>query len=215
MKPEGKGIGIYIDLIGSREIQSRNDMELRINALKDFVNNNEDYGIFDIWKGLDEFMIISPDWDFAVRSVIKVQEVLHPYECRFVLTPFNNIKYGTPIHEMDNPSFVLLSEGMTKLKKTGLNVEIITPGNEVLFQSVAIILNAIILLKNPFTINQMQVYCLYKTGISQKEIAGRLGKTQQYISDTLNRIKFENLSTLEDKLNQIVNHGINQRNPGQ
>ena len=65
------------------------------------------------------------------------------------------------------------------------------------------------MIKNSFTANQMEVYRMYKTGISQKEIAAQLNKSQQYVSDTLNRIKFENLNTLEDKLNLII-HGINE-----
>jgi hypothetical protein len=212
MSTEGKGIGIYIDIIGSRRIQSRNDIEFHVNALKEFISKNEEYGIFDIWKGLDEFIIISPDWEYAVKSVIKVQEILHPYGQRFVLTPFETVDYTKSIHEMDNKSFVLVSEGMTRLKKAGLLVEIITTADELLLESVSVILNAIFLLKNSFTLNQMEVYCLYKSGMAQKEIAARLNKSQQHISDTLGRIKFEFLRTLEDRLTQIVTDGINKGN---
>jgi hypothetical protein len=215
MKTQGKGIGIYIDIIGSRRIQSRNDLEFHVNALKDFILKNEEFGIFDIWKGLDEFILISPDWEFAINSVIKVQEILHPYGQRFVLTPFETVDYTKSIHEMDNKSFVLLSDRMTRLKKTGLLVDITAYGDELLLESVSVILNAIFLLKNSFTLNQMNIYCLYKSGIAQKEIAAQLNKSQQHISDTLNRIKFDYLNTLEDRLNQIVIHGINKGNPVQ
>jgi len=209
MKDTGSGVVIYIDIIGSRKITSKTDMELHVSTMRDFMSKNSEYGIFDIWKGLDEYMIISPDWLFAIQTILKVQEILHPYGQRFVLTTIGNVDFSKPIHEMDDKAFVLLSDGMTKLKKTGLYVDIITPGNDLLLDSLNVILNALIMIKNSFTANQMEVYRMYRTGISQKEIAGQINKSQQYVSDTLNRIKFENLNMLEDKLNHII-HGINE-----
>ena len=184
-------------------------MELHVSNMIDFMSKNGEYGVFDIWKGLDEYMIISPGWELAIHTVLKVQEILHPYGQRFVLTTIGNVDFSKPIHEMDNKAFGLLSDGMTKLKKTGLYLDIITPGKDLLLDSINIILNALIMIKNSFTANQMEVYRMYKTGISQKEIAAQVNKSQQYVSDTLNRIKFENLNTLEDKLNLII-HGINE-----
>jgi hypothetical protein len=210
MKNSGSGVVIYIDIIGSRKIKSKTDMELHVNNMRDFMSKNAEYGIFDVWKGLDEYMIISPDWAFATNAVLKVQEILHPYGQRFILTTFENVDFSKPIHEMDNKAFVLLSDGMIKLKKTGLYVDIITNGSDSLLDSLNVSLNALLMIKNSFTANQMEIYSLYKTGVSQKEIAGQLKKSQQYVSDTLNRIKFENLNTLEDKLNQIIIHGINE-----
>ena len=209
MKDTGSGVVIYIDIIGSRKITSKTDMELHVSTMRDFMSKNSEYGIFDIWKGLDEYMIISPDWLFAIQTILKVQEILHPYRQRFVLTTIGNVDFSKPIHEMDDKAFVLLSDGMTKLKKTGLYVDIITPGKDLLLDSLNVILNALIIIKNSFTANQMDVYRMYKTGISQKEIAAQINKSQQYVSDTLNRIKFENLNMLEDKLNHII-HGINE-----
>ncbi len=209
MKDTGSGVVIYIDIIGSRKITSKTDMELQVSNMMDFMSKNGEYGVFDIWKGLDEYMIISPDWELAIHTVLKVQEILHPYGQRFVLTTIGNVDFSKPIHEMDNKVFVLLSDGMIKLKKTGLYLDIITPGKDLLLDSINIILNALIMIKNSFTANQMEVYRMYKTGISQKEIAAQLNKSQQNVSDTLNRIKFENLNTLEDKLNLII-HGINE-----
>ena len=209
MKDTGSGVVIYIDIIGSRKITSKTDMELHVSNMIDFMSKNGEYGVFDIWKGLDEYMIISPDWELAIHTVLKVQEILHPYGQRFVLTTIGNVDLSKPIHEMDDKAFVLLSDGMTKLKKTGLYLDIITPGKDLLLDSINIILNALIMIKNSFTANQMEVYRMYKTGISQKEIAAQVNKSQQYVSDTLNRIKFENLNTLEDKLNLII-HGINE-----
>lgn len=209
MKDTGSGVVIYIDIIGSRKITSKTDMKLHVNNMMDFMSKNGEYGVFDIWKGLDEYMIISPDWELAIHTVLKVQEILHPYGQRFVVTAIGNVDFSKPIHEMDDKAFALLSDGMTKLKKTGLYVDIITPGKDLLLDSVNVILNALIMIKNSFTANQMGIYRMYKTGISQKEIAAQLNKSQQYVSDSLNRIKFENLNTLEDKLNLII-HGINE-----
>ena len=166
------GVGIYIDVIDSRKIQSRNDLEFQVNNLKEFFRENEEYGIFDIWKGLDEFMIISPDWEFAVKAVLKVQELLHPFEQRFVLTGFDNVETDKPIHEMDNKEFVTLADGMISLKKNKLYVEIVAKEYSGLLDSVSIILNALITLKNLFTPSQMDIYRQNKAGKSQKELAG-------------------------------------------
>ena len=206
------GVGIYIDVIDSRKIQSRNDLESQVNDLKEFFRENEEYGIFDIWKGLDEFMIISPDWEFAVKAVLKVQELLHPFEQRFVLTGFDNVETDKPIHEMDNKEFVTLADGMISLKKNKLYVEIVAKEYSGLLDSVSIILNALITLKNLFTQSQMDIYRQNKAGKSQKELAGTIKKSQQYVSKTLNGIKAANLDVLEEKLYKVINYGIDKRN---
>lgn len=206
------GVGIYIDVIDSRKIQSRNDLEFQVNNLKEFFRENEEYGIFDIWKGLDEFMIISPDWEFAVKAVLKVQELLHPFEQRFVLTGFDNVETDKPIHEMDNKEFVTLADGMISLKKNKLYVEIVAKEYSGLLDSVSIILNALITLKNLFTQSQMDIYRQNKAGKSQKELAGTIKKSQQYVSKTLNGIKAANLDVLEEKLYKVINYGIDKRN---
>ena len=212
MSNSTNGVGIYIDVIDSRKIQSRNELELQVNKLKEFFRNNEAYGIFDIWKGLDEFMIISPDWEFAVKAVLKVQELLHPFEQRFVLTGFDNVEIDKPIHEMDNKEFVMLADGMISLKKNKLYVEIVAKEYSGLLDSVSIILNALITLKNLFTPSQMDIYRQNKAGKSQKELAGTIKKSQQYVSKTLNGIKATNLDVLEEKLYKVINYGIDKRN---
>ncbi|BBE17324.1 hypothetical protein AQPE_1473 [Aquipluma nitroreducens] len=212
MSNSTSGVGIYIDVIDSRKIQSRNNLEFQVNNLKEFFRENEEYGIFDIWKGLDEFMIISPDWEFAVKTVIKVQELLHPFEQRFVLTGFDNVETDKPIHEMDNKEFVMLADGMISLKKNKLYVEIVAKEYSGLLDSVSIILNALITLKNLFTPSQMDIYRQNKAGKSQKELAGTIKKSQQYISKTLNGIKAANLDVLEEKLYKVINYGIDKRN---
>jgi len=206
------GVGIYIDVIDSRKIQSRSDLEFRINNLRNFFGENKEYGIFAIWKGLDEFMIISPNWEFAVKTVIKVQELLHPYEQRFVLTGFENVYSNRPVHEMDNKEFAALADGMIRLKKTKLYVEIISEGRSILLDSVSIILNAFISMRSVFTRSQMEIYNQNKAGKSQIEIAREINKSQQYVSKTLNGIKAENLEVLEEKLYRIIAYGIDQRN---
>lgn len=212
MSNSASGVGIYIDVIDSRKIQSRNDLELQVNNLKEFFRSNEEYGIFDIWKGLDEFMIISPDWEFAVKTVIKVQELLHPFEQRFVLTGFDHVEIDKPVHEMDNKEFASLADGMISLKKNKLYVETITNEHSILLDSISIILNALISLKSLFTRSQMDIYRQNKSGKPQKEIARQINKSQQYVSKTLNGIKAENLDLLEEKLYKVIAYGINKGN---
>jgi hypothetical protein len=207
-----RGVGIYIDVVDSRKIETRDDLEFQINNLKDFFSRNVEYGIFDIWKGLDEFMIISPNWEFAVKSVLKVQELLHPYEQRFVLTGFEDVDTNKPVHEMDNKEFVILSDGMISLKKSKLYVAIIDEIQPVLLESVSIILNALIAMKSSLTRSQMDIYCQNKAGISQVEIARQANKSQQYISKTLRVIKAENLVVFEEKLSKIIAYGIDKGN---
>lgn len=207
-----KGVGIYIDVIDSRKIQSRDDLEFKINQLRNFFSENKEYGIFSIWKGLDEFMIIAPNWGFAAKAVIKVQELLHPYEQRFVLTGFEDVYTDRPVHEMDNKEFTLLADGMIRLKKTKLFVEVISEGLAILLDSVSIILNAFISMRSVFTRSQMEIYSQNKAGKSQVEIAREINKSQQYVSKTLNGIKSENLGLMEEKLYRIIAYGIDQGN---
>lgn len=207
-----KGVGIYIDVIDSRKIQSRDDLEFKINQLRNFFSENKEYGIFSIWKGLDEFMIIAPNWEFAAKAVIKVQELLHPYEQRFVLTGFEDVYTDRPVHEMDNKEFALLADGMIRLKKTKLYVEIILDDQAILLDSVSIILNALISMRSVFTRSQMEIYSQNKAGKSQVEIAREINKSQQYVSKTLNGIKSENLGLMEEKLYRIIAYGIDQGN---
>lgn len=207
-----KGVGIYIDVIDSRKIQSRDDLEFKINQLRNFFSENKEYGIFSIWKGLDEFMIIAPNWEFAAKAVIKVQELLHPYEQRFVLTGFEDVYTDRPVHEMDNKEFALLADGMIRLKKTKLYLEIILDDQAILLDSVSIILNALISMRSVFTRSQMEIYSQNKAGKSQVEIAREINKSQQYVSKTLNGINAENLGLMEEKLYRIIAYGIDQGN---
>lgn len=210
MSNSRSGVGIYIDVIGSRKIESRDDLEFHVNNLKDFFSRNAEYGIFAIWKGLDEFMVISPNWEFAVKTVIKVQELLHSHEQRFVLTGFEDVNIDKPVHEMDNKEFAVLADGMIRLKKTELYVEIITKENSVLLDSVSIILNALVSMKSSLTRSQMDIYRQNKAGISQTEIALQNYKSQQYVSKTLKGINAENLNVLEERLYKIVAYGIDK-----
>lgn len=212
MSGGNSGVGIYIDVIDSRKIAVKDDLEFQINNLKDFFSCNKEYGIFEIWKGLDEFMIISPNWEFAAKAVLKVQELLHPYEQRFVLTGFEDVDTNKPVHEMNNKEFVTLSDGMIRLKKTKLYVAIVGGAETVLLESVTIILNALIAMKSSLTRSQMAIYCQNKAGISQVEIARQANKSQQYISKTLRVIKAENMVVFEEKLYKIIAHGIDQGN---
>lgn len=207
-----KGVGIYIDVIDSRKIQSRDDLEFKINQLRNFFSENKEFGIFSIWKGLDEFMIIAPNWEFAAKAVIKVQELLHPHEQRFVLTGFEDVYTDRAVHEMDNKEFALLADGMIRLKKTKLYVEIILDDQAILLDSVSIILNALISMRSVFTRSQMEIYSQNKAGKSQVEIAREINKSQQYVSKTLNGIKSENLGLMEEKLYRIIAYGIDQGN---
>lgn len=212
MDDSHSGVGIYIDVIDSRKIRSRDDLEFKINQLRNFFSENKEYGIFSIWKGLDEFMIIAPNWEFAAKAVIKVQELLHPYEQRFVLTGFEDVYTDRPVHEMDNKEFALLADGMIRLKKTKLFVEVISEGRAILLDSVSIILNALISMRSVFTRSQMEIYSQNKAGKSQVEIAREINKSQQYVSKTLNGIKSENLGLMEEKLYRIIAYGIDQGN---
>ena len=113
---------------------------------------------------------------------------------------------------MDNKEFVTLADGMISLKKNKLYVEIATKEYSGLLDSVSIILNALITLKNLFTPSQMDIYRQNKAGKSQKELAGTIKKSQQYVSKTLNGIKAANLDVLEEKLYKVINYGIDKRN---
>lgn len=212
MSRDKGGVGIYTDVIDSRKIAIKDDLEFRINNLKDFFSRNVEYGIFTIWKGLDEFMIISPNWEFAAKAVLKVQELLHPFEQRFVLTGFEDVDTNKPVHEMNNKEFVMLSDGMIRLKKTKLYVGIVGEEQTVLLDSVSIILNALISMKSSLTRSQMDIYCQNRAGISQIETARQTHKSQQYVSKTLHVIKAENLVVFEEKLYKIIAYGIDKGN---
>jgi predicted DNA-binding protein YlxM (UPF0122 family) len=202
-------IGIYSDIIGSRKITDREELEVHTRSIRAFLER-QDKLAFGIWKGLDEYMIIAPGWESAVRIILSIQEISHPYRQRFVMTPFPDPDYSKPVNEMDHPAFGFLSDEMTRLKKTSLVTRIVTQEQNLLLESVSVSLNAIFTLKNDFTARQMEVYCLYKSGLPQKEIAEKLNKSQQYVSQTLNTINFDILNPLEQQLLQILSHGTNQ-----
>lgn len=205
------GVGIYIDIIHSRKITERGELDRCLNGLKSFYNQFPEYGIFAVWKGLDEFMIMSPSWEQAIKSVIIVQEFLHPYEQRFVVAGFEQVDWNKSIHEMDHKEFGYLSDGMNELKKSKLYLSIHEEAQDELVNSVSIALNAILYIKNGYSVNQMEIYRQYKTQANQMEIAGRIGKSQQYVSKTLESIKAENINNWEKRLDKITAHGIDKR----
>lgn len=197
------GILIYGNRVASSGIAAESDLHGRLSLLEAQFSGETGDANFTIWKGLNEIMLFAGNWNYAMSSILLMQEMLHPFKYRYEVMPIQDIEKGKPIHELTNTEFAVLSDRMARLRETDLLINMEDENNGKLIETSGLVLNLLLLRKGEFTTNQMQQYRLHKKGLNQKEIAKELSVSQQSVSKTLNQIQFKSIATIEERLINI------------
>ena len=197
------------DVISSRRISDRDKFQNKFEEILKKINTayvEDIVADFKILKGIDEFGGVLSTMSNIYKIINEISEQLHPNMTRFVLI-FDYIDAGMEtfdISKMDGPAFHKASDTMSTLKKSKLMFEM-SVSDKIIDTAITGQINLILLTKKNWSLKQHQIVREYKSTNNQKDVAKKLGVTQQAVSKTLNKVMWKEIFLIEEKLNYIIN----------
>jgi hypothetical protein len=160
---------------------------------------------FTVYSG-DSFGAVCTDISSAAGIILSMQEVQKYYKSRYVLIE-DEISYG-----IDKKSFLTLvgpalwksEEKLNFIKKRKM-LFIADLDNNFLSLTVNTIMNLILSVKNDWNEQEWIVYRSYNEEVKQKDLAGKLGITQQYVSKIIKQSRLRLIKESEENLTHIIN----------
>lgn len=201
---------VYFDIVNSRLITNRKLMELKLNKVKLYINklqsaNPENIIKIEVWKGIDELLLMSESIEKLLEAILNIQQIMHPYHFRLVVSYTQIKNTQNEIRSMDSKVFAQLSDAMIRLKELPANVYTLFSEKDFVYKLLFLNLEALMFIKSSFTDKQMNIYKLYTQGLNQQKIALKMKVSQQYVSLVLKRIKFNAVNNIECKLLNSAN----------
>lgn len=192
MKKQSLACVLLSDVVASRKIKDRKKFEKVLNdALEEAAKRFSD--VFDlplkVWKGLDETAaVVSKPW-LLYEVIDLISRRIAPQKMRFVVVKGKVDVWPKDgdVARADGEAFHKAAALMLDLKKEGLPFTCST-GNEEKDKAWKMGLNLLLLVKKPWTVQQLKVFEKYKETGAQEEVAKDLKITQQAISKTLKSI---------------------------
>ncbi len=163
---------------------------------------------FTIYSG-DSFGAVCNDVASAAEMILNIQEIQIYQKSRFVLIE-DEITYGMEQKNfltLEGPALWKSEEQLSNLKKkktlfaTDLD-------NPLLSLTVNTIVNLILSVRNDWNEQEWIIYKNYHSDVKQKDLAGELGITQQYVSKIIRQSKLRLIKEAEENLKNIID-GIN------
>lgn len=159
---------------------------------------------FTVYSG-DSYGAVCKDISSAAEIILSMQENQKYYKSRFVLIE-DEISYG-----IDKKSFLTLvgpalwksEEKLNSLKKSKA-IFVADLQNELLTTTVNTIMNLILSLKNDWNEQEWEVYRSYSHDIKQKDLAKKMGITQQYVSKIIKQTRLHLIKESEENLKRII-----------
>ena len=160
---------------------------------------------FTVYSG-DSFGAVCTDISSAAEIILSMQEVQKYYKSRYVLIE-DEISYG-----IDKKSFLTLvgpalwksEEKLNFIKKRKM-LFLADLDNNFLSLTVNTIMNLILSVKNDWNEQEWIVYRSYNEEVKQKDLAGKLGITQQYVSKIIKQSRLRLIKESEENLTHIIN----------
>jgi hypothetical protein len=160
---------------------------------------------FTVYSG-DSFGAVCTDISSAAEIILSMQEVQKYYKSRYVIIE-DEISYG-----MDKKSFLTLvgpalwksEEKLNFIKKRKM-LFLADLDNNLLSLTVNTIMNLILLVKNDWNEQEWIVYRNYNEEVKQKDLAEKLGITQQYVSKIIKQTRLRLIKESEENLKHIIN----------
>lgn len=198
------------DVIKSRKKFNPNEWDY-FHQLIDEINQKFSSSIkipLTIYSG-DSFGGICDNVDSAVKIVLAIQEHQKYQKSRVVLIE-DEVSYG-----LDKKNFLTLegpalwkSQNQLKKLKSKPSLFLADLQNELKTVTVNTILNLILSIRDDWSEIEWGIYKNERLDIKQKELANKLGVTQQYISKIIKTSKLKLVKEAETNLTLIIN-GIN------
>ena len=198
-----KKIALIGDIVASREIQNRADVQKKLSRL--FLNLNKDNNTLDspytITIG-DEFQALYKRADFIFTDIWKILESIYPESVRFSIgigeltTKINkNQALG-----MDGPAFHFAREGLDELKGTSglFNIKTASEKEILLIKNILPLISQNVI---KWKLTRIKIFNLLIEGRTVKEISKKLHVTDKAV---YKHIDAGSLNIIIDVLNQIT-----------
>lgn len=160
---------------------------------------------FTVYSG-DSFGAVCTDISSAAKIILSMQEIQKYYKSRYVLIE-DEISYG-----IDKKSFLTLvgpalwkSEEKLNLIKKRKILFLADLDNNLLSLTINTIMNLILSVKNDWNEQEWIVYRNYNQEVKQKDLAEKLGITQQYVSKIIKQTRLRLIKESEENLKLIIN----------
>jgi len=185
---------LLVDLVGSQEMEDREEATRKFKrSIRDFNAANSDMTVseMEITRG-DEAAVVMTRIDRLYDMVTAFIGCMKPIGCRFVVT-YGEFTAGLKSRrstEIDGPAFYRADAAMRELKHTTGWFRLET-GHAARDGGITALVNLILLQKDQMTDFQSNVAELYASGKTQSEVARKLKRTQQQVSQAVRAVRFD------------------------
>lgn len=199
-----EGYVLLGDIISSKKINDRAKFQEKLIKACDLVNFSHENRIqakMKIIKGSDEIGCLLRSLSPLYNIIDEILEDLYPIKIRFVLV-YGKIDTGFAtydISQMDGPAFHQASQLMDDLKREKLIFGMST-SNKTLDTLIANNINLIYLVKERWSPGKIEIIKAYERWGDQRNVASKLGISQQTVSYHLKSSHWKEIKKMEDKL---------------
>ena len=159
---------------------------------------------FTVYSG-DSFGAVCKNISSAAEIILTIQDIQEYYKSRFVLIE-DEIAYG-----IDKKSFLTLvgpalwksEEKLSSIKKSKMFF-VADLQNELMTITVNTIMNLILSVKSDWNEQEWEVYRNYNKEVKQKELARKMGITQQYVSKIIKQSRLHLIKESEENIKPII-----------
>ena len=196
------------DVIDSRRIKDRDEFQYKIESACDSVNGtykDDIYASFKIIKGIDEIEGVLTDISGIYKIITAILGFVSPHKMRFsiVYGDINTAVKSKNVEKMDGPAIHSTTDRIMELKKSQLLFDIFT-GNEIIDSTLRGQINLLFFYKDKWTAREKQISENYSELKKQVLVADKLSISQQAVSNTLRKIRWEEINSIEADLNNAL-----------
>ncbi|MBI3189054.1 MAG: hypothetical protein HYZ33_00235 [Ignavibacteriales bacterium] len=177
------------DIIRSRQLaDNRQAATKKLKVVLNEINSKYSSALFaplEITRG-DEAAAVLFSVEQLYDIIITISNTLLPFHARFAVS-YNTLTAGITSRkssEMDGPAFYIADEVMNKMKKTQKVFQLNT-GNDTLDFPITSLVNMLLFRREQCTDFQRNVADMYRKGLKQNEIANKLKRSQQQVSQAM------------------------------
>nr|WP_321498677.1 SatD family protein [uncultured Methanolobus sp.] len=196
------------DVIDSRRIKDRDEFQCKLESACDSVNGtykDDIYASFKIIKGIDEIEGVLTDISGIYKIITAIQGFVSPHKVRFsiVYGDIDTAVKSKNVEKMDGPAIHSTTDRIMELKKSQLLFDIFT-GNEIIDSTLRGQINLLLFYKDKWTAREKQISENYSELKKQVLVADKLSISQQAVSNTLRKIRWEEINSIEVDLNNAL-----------
>jgi hypothetical protein len=196
------------DVVSSRTIADRPNFQKKLeNACNDVNLNyrNDIFAEFKISKGTDEIAGVLVDISNIFKIITLFFDYLYPYQIRFALV-YDYIDVSMDIRDvtkMDGPAFHKASSDINELKLIGTSFKF-SVYDLIVDSAIENEINLLFMIKSDWSLLQHNIIKEYMKLGKQTEVANKLGTSQTFVSRTIHKLRWKELSYIEENLNYML-----------